>query len=64
MAARAIAVKIMRLMGRDVGKKAAVTVVEHRVHSALLRRVGIVERVAVGQHRKRRQIVNASTRPF
>ena len=52
MTARAIAVEIMRLAGRDVGDKAAVAVVEHRVYSALARRVGIVERVAVGQHRK------------
>lgn len=52
MTARAIAVEIMRLAGHDVGNKAAVAVVEHRVYSALARRVGIVERVAVGQHRK------------
>ena len=52
MTARAIAVEIMRLAEHDVGNKAAVAVVEHRVYSALARRVGIVERVAVGQHRK------------
>lgn len=52
MTARAIAVEIMRLAGHDVGNKAAVAVVEHRVYSALARRVGIVERVAVGQRRK------------
>lgn len=52
MTARAIAVEIMRLAGHDVGNKAAVAVVEHRVYSALARRVGIVERVAAGQRRK------------
>ena len=48
----------MRLAGRDVGNKAGVAVVEHRVYSALARRVGIVERVAVGQHRKGWRIVS------
>src|SRR5215217_1900124 len=52
MTARTIAVEIMRLARHDVGDKAAVAVVEHRVYSALARRVGLVERVAVGQRRK------------
>jgi hypothetical protein len=52
MTARAIAVELMRLAGHEVGDKAAVAIVEHRVYSALARRVGIVERVAVGRHRK------------
>jgi len=50
--AREIAVEVMRLAGHDAGDKAAVAVVEHRVYSALARRVGLVERVAVGQRRK------------
>lgn len=52
MTARAIAAKIMRLSGHDVGDKVAVKIVEDRVRASLTRRVGIVERVAIGQHRK------------
>ena len=52
MTARAIAVEIMRLAGHDVGDKVAVEIVENRVYSALARRVGVVERVAMGQRRK------------
>jgi hypothetical protein len=52
MTSRQVAVAVMGLAGHDVGDKAAVQVVEHRVHASLTRRVGIVERVALGQHRK------------
>jgi hypothetical protein len=52
MTARAIAIEVMRLAGNDVGDEAAVQVVEHRVRPSLSRRVGIVERVALGTHRK------------
>jgi hypothetical protein len=52
MTARAIAVELLRLAGHDAGDKAAVKVVEGRVRALLTRRVGIVERVALGQHRK------------
>src|SRR3954451_17342750 len=38
MTARAIAVELLRLAGRDVGDRVAVTVVDHRVYSALARR--------------------------
>src|SRR3954451_3373002 len=38
MTARAIAVEVLRLAGHDVGDKVAVTVVDHRVYSALARR--------------------------
>ena len=44
--------EIMRLAGHDIGNRQAVQIVEHRVYSALARRVGVVERVAVGQRRK------------
>src|SRR4051812_28094551 len=57
MTARAIAVEIMRLAGHNVGNRVAVAVVEHRVYSALMRRVGIVERVAIGQRRKGWRVV-------
>ena len=52
MTARAIAVEIMRLSGHDAGDKVAVKIVEDRVRASLTRRTGIVERVAIGQHRK------------
>ena len=52
MTARAVAVEIMRLAGRDVGDKVALEIVTQRVRASLTRRVGIVERVAIGQHRK------------
>ena len=52
MTARAIAVEIMRLAEHDVGNRQAVEIVTHRVRASLVRRVGIVERVAVGQRRK------------
>ena len=52
MTARAIAVEVLRLAGRDVGDRVAVEIVTHRVRASLTRRVGIVERVAVGQRRK------------
>ena len=52
MTARAIAVEIMRLAGHDVGNRQAVEIVTHRVRASLMRRVGIVQRVAVGQRRR------------
>ena len=52
MTARAIAVEVLRLAGRDVGDRVAVEIVTHRVRASLTRRVGIVERVAVGPHRR------------
>src|SRR3954465_4959781 len=52
MTARAIAVEVLRLAGRDVGDRVAVEIVTHRVRASLTRRVGIVERVAVGTRRK------------
>jgi hypothetical protein len=52
MTARQIAIEIMRLAGNDVGDRVAVQVVEHWVRASLTRRVGLVERVALGTHRK------------
>ncbi len=52
MTARQIAVEVMRLAGNDVGDGVAVQVVEHRVRASLTRRGGLVERVALGVHRK------------
>ncbi len=52
MTSRAIAVEIMRLAGHDIGNRQAVEIVTHRVRASLTRRVGIVERVAVGLRRK------------
>jgi hypothetical protein len=52
MTARRAAVAVMRLAGHDAGDRAAVEVVANRVRASLARRVGIVERVAVGQRRK------------
>src|SRR4051812_30091167 len=52
MTARTIAVELLRLVGRDVGDKVAVEIVTHRVRASLARRVGIVERVAIGQRRR------------
>jgi hypothetical protein len=52
MTARAIAVELLRLAGHDAGDRVAVQVVEHRVRASLTRRVGIVERVALGTRRK------------
>lgn len=52
MTAVEIAVEVMRLAGHDVGNRQAVEIVAQRVRASLVRRVGIVERVAVGQHRK------------
>ena len=52
MTARAIAVEIMRLAGHDVGNRQAVEIVTHRMRASLMRRVGIVQRVAVGQRRR------------
>lgn len=52
MTAREIAVEVMRLAGHDVGNRQAVEIVANRVRASLVRRVGVVERVAVGQHRK------------
>ena len=57
MTARAIAVEIMRLAGHDVGDRQAVEIVANRVRASLVRRVGLVERVAVGRHRKGWRIV-------
>ncbi len=64
MTARAIAVEIMRLAGHDVGNQQAVEIVANRVRASLVRRAGIVERVAIGQHRKGWRIatVDASAR--
>jgi hypothetical protein len=59
MTARAIAVEVLRLAGRDVGDRVAMEIVIHRVRASLTRRVGIVERVAVGQRRKGWQVVPA-----
>jgi hypothetical protein len=52
MTARAIAVELLRLAGADAGDRVAVQIVEHRVRASLTRRVGIVERVALGPRRK------------
>ena len=52
MTAREIAVEVMRLAGRDVGNRQAVEIVACRVRASLVRRVGIVKRVAGGQWRK------------
>ena len=52
MTARAIAIEVMRLAGNDVGDRVAVQIVEHRVRASLTRRLGLVERVALGTHRK------------
>ena len=52
MTARAIAVEIMPLAGSDMGDNLAVQIVEPRVRGSLMRRVGIVERLAMGQRRK------------
>jgi hypothetical protein len=52
MTAREIAVEIMRLAGNDTGDRVAVQIVEHRVRASLTRRIGVVERVALGTHRK------------
>jgi hypothetical protein len=52
LTARAIAVELLRLAGHDAGDRVAVQVVEHRVRALLTRRVGIVERVALGTRRK------------
>ena len=57
MTAREIAVEIMRLAGHDVGDRQAVEIVANRVRASLVRRVGLVERVAVGRHRKGWRIV-------
>ena len=48
MTARAIAVELMRLAGHDAGDRVAVEIVANRVRASLARRVGVVERVAVG----------------
>lgn len=52
MTARQIAMAAMGLAGLDTGDAYAVRIVENRVRAALTRRVGIVERVALGLHRK------------
>jgi hypothetical protein len=52
MTARAIAVELMRLAGHDAGDRVAVEIVANRVRALLTRRVGLVERVAVGPHRR------------
>ena len=52
MTARAIAVELMRLAGHDAGDRVAVEIVANRVRASLARRVGVVERVAVGLHAK------------
>lgn len=57
MTARAIAVEIIRLAGHDVGDRVAEEVVANRVRASLTRKVGIVERVAVGLHAKAWRIV-------
>jgi hypothetical protein len=57
MTARRAAVAVMRLAGHDAGDRAAAEVVANRVRASLARRVGIVERVAVGQRRKGWRVV-------
>jgi hypothetical protein len=42
----------MRLAGHDADDDVAVQIVEHRVHASLSRRIGVVERAALGTHRK------------
>jgi hypothetical protein len=64
MTAREIAVEVMRLAGNDVGDRVAVQIVEHRVRASLTRRVGLVERVALGTHRKGWRVVQQSPRPL
>jgi hypothetical protein len=52
LTSRQVAVAVMGLAGHDAEDDVAVQIVEHRVHASLTRRVGIVERVALGTHRK------------
>jgi hypothetical protein len=52
MTSRQVAVAVMGLAGLDADDAHALTVVEHRVRASLTRRVGIVERVSLGTHRK------------
>ena len=52
MTSRQVAAAVMGLAGLDSGDAYALTVVEHRVRASLTRRVGVVERVALGPRRK------------
>ena len=57
MTSRQVAVAVMGLAGHDAQDEVAVQIVEHRVHASLTRRVGIVERVALGTHWKGWRVV-------
>jgi hypothetical protein len=52
MTSRQVAVAVMGLAGHDTDDDVAVRIVEHRVRASLTRRVGVVERVPLGIHRK------------
>jgi hypothetical protein len=46
----------MRLVGHDVTDRAAVEIVNRRARASLTRRADVVERAAVGTHRKARRV--------
>jgi hypothetical protein len=62
MTLRQAAVAVMGLAGHDADDAVAVQIVEHRVHASLTRRVGVVERVALGTHRKGWRVTHPESR--
>jgi hypothetical protein len=63
MTSRQVAVAVMGLAGHDADDAVAVQIVEHRVRASLTRRVGIVERAALGTHRKGWRVAGPSDAP-